>query len=120
MARRKLYLFTCVNRRPDGVAKGSCAARNSEQVHAALKQRLKELGVAEVGARACTSSCQDLCWVGPTIMVAPDNYVYGRVRLEDVEEIAQSIVAGTRVERLVISEDEFYEPRERNSQERKP
>jgi (2Fe-2S) ferredoxin len=112
MARRKNYLFTCVNRRPDGVARGSCAARQSEQIHALLKQRLKDLDLAEVDARACTSSCQDLCWVGPTILVTPENYVYGRVKLEDVEEIVQAIQAGERVERLIISEDEFHEPRE--------
>lgn len=116
MARRQLYLFTCVNRRPDGVAKGSCATRQSEEIHLALKARLKELGIAEVGARACSSSCQDLCWAGPIIMVAPDNYFYGRVKLSDVEEIAQAIVAGERVERLVLGEEDFYEPRERSGQ----
>lgn len=119
MARRQLYLFTCVNRRPDGAPRGSCAARHSEEIHAALKRRLNELGVADLGARALSSSCLDLCWVGPAIMVTPDNYVYGRVQLEDVEEIAQAIQAGKRVERLVISEDDFQEPRERSLQSRR-
>ncbi len=115
MARRRHYLFACVNRRPDGAPKGSCAARNSEAIHAALKARLKERGLAAECARACTSSCQDVCWAGPTIFVAPEGYVYGRVKLEDVEEIVDALERGERVERLVLNEEDFLEPRERKN-----
>ena len=46
MAKRKRYLFVCVNRRPDGTPKGSCAARGAVELHARLKERLKERGLA--------------------------------------------------------------------------
>jgi (2Fe-2S) ferredoxin len=112
MAQRQRYLFVCINRRPDGTPKGSCAARGAEQIHAKLKELLKARGLAELGARACTSSCLDTCWVGPTIAVEPDNFFYGRVTEADLPEIVDALANGTRVERLVLAPNDFIEPRE--------
>jgi (2Fe-2S) ferredoxin len=106
---RKRYLFVCVNRRPDGAPKGSCAARGSVELHAALKQKLQAEGLAKVEVRACTSSCLDVCWVGPVVAVEPDGYFYGRVTAEDVPEIVASLRDGTRVERLVLPPEDFDE-----------
>jgi (2Fe-2S) ferredoxin len=104
---REHYLFVCVNRRPDGVPKGSCAARGSEAVAAALKEALKAEGLAEVRARVCTSSCLDVCWAGPIIAVEPDGFFYGRVTLADVPELVSALRDGRRVERLVLPPDDF-------------
>jgi len=112
MAQRQRYLFVCTNRRPDGTPKGSCAARGAVELHAKLKDMLKARGLAELGARACTASCLDTCWVGPTIAVEPDNYFYGRVTEADLPEIVDALASGTRVERLVLQERDFVEPRE--------
>lgn len=120
MAKRKHYLFVCGNRRPDGTAKGSCAARGALEVHEALKARLKERGLAQVEARPLTCSCLDACWVGPVIAVEPDDYFYGRVSLEDVDELVEAIATGTRVERLVLQEKDFLEPRELRKLSEKP
>lgn len=109
MAKRKRYLYVCINRRPDGAPKGSCAARGAVELHAALKQALADNGLAKVEARACTSSCQDVCWAGPTIAVTPDDYFYGRVTLADVPEIVRALAEGRRVERLVLPIEDFDE-----------
>jgi (2Fe-2S) ferredoxin len=98
-----------VNRRADGIPKGSCAQRGSVEIHAALKAELAKRGLAQTEARACTASCLDVCWAGPTIAVEPDGYFYGRVTLEDVPEIAQALAEGGRVERLVLPPEDFTE-----------
>lgn len=112
MARRKSYLFVCVNQRPDGTPRGSCAARGSVQLHAELKGKLKARGLGDVVARACSCSCLDVCWEGPVIAVEPGDYFYGRVESADLDEIVDAIEAGTRVERLVLGPNQFLEPRE--------
>ena len=109
MAQRKRYLFVCVNRRADGVPKGSCAQRGSVEIHAALKAALAERGMAKTEARACTASCLDVCWAGPAIAVEPDGYFYGRVTLADVPAIVDALASGSRVERLVLPRDDFDE-----------
>jgi (2Fe-2S) ferredoxin len=110
VSQRKRYLFVCVNRRPDGTPKGSCAARGSVELHAALKSELQTRGLARTEVRACTSSCLDVCWAGPTIAVEPDGYFYGRVTLADVPRIVDALASDTRVEELVLTTNDFDEP----------
>jgi (2Fe-2S) ferredoxin len=112
MAQRKRYVFVCVNRRAEGEPKGSCAVRGSVELHAKLKAMLKTRGLGDTEVRACTSSCLDTCWAGPSICVEPDHYFYGRVKQEDLEEIVEAFAQDTRVERLVLGPDDFVEPRE--------
>lgn len=106
---RQRYLFVCINRRPEGVPKGSCAGREAVEIHAALKAALNERGLAKTAVRACTSSCLDVCWAGPAIAVEPDGYFYGRVTMADVPEIVDALANGTRVERLVLPPNDFDE-----------
>ncbi len=110
MPKRQRYLFVCTNRRPDGHPKGSCAASGSEAVHAALKEQLAARGLARTFVRPCSSSCLDVCHLGPTIAVEPDGYFYGRVQIEDVPAIVDAFARGERVERLVIPDDQYDEP----------
>lgn len=81
-------------------------------MHEQLKQKLKARGLAQTVARPCSCSCLDACWVGPVICVEPGDYFYGRVQMSDLDEIVDSIEAGTRVERLVLAPEDFLEPRE--------
>jgi (2Fe-2S) ferredoxin len=111
VSQRKRYLFVCVNRRPDQTPKGSCAARGSVELHERLKALLKERGLSETEVRACTSSCLDVCWAGPSIAVEPDHYFYGRVTQSDLEEIADSLATDRRVERLILKAEDFIEPK---------
>ena len=107
MPLRQRYLFVCTNRRADEDAKGSCAAKGSEQIRAELKEQLKGSGLARLGARACESSCLDQCSSGVCVLVEPDHYFYGRVTMADVPEIVEALAAGERVERLVLTGDDL-------------
>lgn len=105
MAKRQKYLFVCLNRRPDGNPKGSCASRGSEAVYAALREQIALKGLHKVEARSCSCSCLDMCENGPSICVEPDHVFYVRVKVEDVPEIVQSLATGQLVERLLLPED---------------
>ena len=105
MSLRERYLFVCINRRPDDAPKGSCAARGSEAVHAALKSELGARGLAKLAARACTSSCLDVCSSGVTILVEPDHVFLGHVTPADAAEIAEALAQGKLPERLVLSRE---------------
>ena len=107
MSLRQRYLFVCTNQRADDDAKGSCAARGSEEIRAALKEQVKARGLAKAGARICKSSCLDQCSSGVCILVEPDHYFYGHVTLADVPEIVEALAAGARVERLVLTGDDL-------------
>jgi (2Fe-2S) ferredoxin len=107
MPQRQRYLFICINQRAEGSPKGSCSARGSEEVRLALKEQLAARGLANLGARACASSCLDQCSSGVCILVEPDHFFYGRVTVADVPEIIEGIVSGERVERLVLTAEDL-------------
>lgn len=74
-------------------------------MYKALKAKVATLGLAQLEARVCTSSCLDQCATGVTVLVEPDHFFYGRVTVADVPEIVDGIVSGQRVERLVLGPD---------------
>ena len=100
---RKRYLFVCINRRDQGNPKGSCAAKDSEEVYRALKEEVAARGLAKLEARVCTSSCLDQCASGVTVLVEPDHFFYGHVTVADVREIVDGLINNQSVQRLVIS-----------------
>ncbi|MEO6418495.1 MAG: (2Fe-2S) ferredoxin domain-containing protein [Polyangiaceae bacterium] len=101
MPHRERYLFVCTNRREAGNPKGSCAEKGSEAVVKKLKECLIKYGAAK-SVRACSTSCLDLCEVGISIVQEPDHVAYGRVTIDDVDEIALAASQGKIVERLVV------------------
>ena len=108
MPQRERYLWICQNERPPDNPKGSCKAKGSERIHEELKKGIATRGL-RLRVRACESSCLDLCWVGPSIAVMPDQVFYGRVKPEDVPEILDSLEQGTIVERVRLPPEDFDE-----------
>jgi len=74
-------------------------------VYRALKEELAARGLAKLEARVCTSSCLDQCATGVTVLVEPDHFFYGRVRVADVPEIVDGLLTGEPVKRLVLTAD---------------
>ena len=101
MPHRQRYLFVCTNRREADNPKGSCAARGAEEIVAKLKEALVARNAHKL-VRACSSGCLDLCESGASIVQEPEHVAYGRVTLADVDELADALVAGRVVERLVV------------------
>ena len=74
-------------------------------MYRALKEEVAARGLAKLEARVCTSSCLDQCATGVTVLVEPDHFFYGRVRVADVPEIVNGLVTGEPVKRLVLTAD---------------
>ncbi len=74
-------------------------------MYRALKEELAARGLAKLDARVCTSSCLDQCATGVTVLVEPDHFFYGRVRVADVPEIVNGLLTGEPVKRLVLTAD---------------
>jgi len=107
MKRFEKHIFVCENKRPDGHPKGCCADKNSVEIRALLKKRLKELGLSPT-IRSNAAGCLDACEHGATVLVYPEQIWYGHVTLEDVEEIIQEhLINNKPVERLKIKDKKF-------------
>jgi (2Fe-2S) ferredoxin len=95
------HVFVCVNRRPDGHPKGSCAERGSERLRDYMKMRAKQLGVAR--ARVNSAQCLDRCELGPCVVVYPEGVWYRVDNETDVDEVLRThLLEGGRVTRLML------------------
>ncbi len=93
------HVFICTNQRTAG-ARVSCGHDHGHALVTAFKKLIRDRGLA-VGIRAQKSGCLDTCEQGPSVVVYPEGVFYGRVRLEDVEEIVSEHLEHNRVvERL--------------------
>jgi (2Fe-2S) ferredoxin len=102
LSRFERHVFVCVNVRPPGHGKGCCSDKGSVAIRDRFKVELKRRGLAGQ-VRANQAGCLDVCELGPTIVVYPEAVWYGRVQLEDVDEIIERhIIGGEPVERLRI------------------
>ena len=85
--------FVCINKREPHEA--CCAHRQSEAVAAALKARVKALGLSRT-IRVSKSGCQDLCAKGPNVMVFPDYHLYHGVTPADVDRILDGVAPASQ------------------------
>lgn len=98
----KHHVFVCENRRSDGDPRGCCASKDAAALRARLKDSAAAAGLKGV-VRVNAAGCLDQCAHGATLVVYPEAVWYGRVTLEDVDEIVRShLVEGRPVERLIL------------------
>ena len=83
------HIFVCVNSRE--VPEESCGPKNSAEIHKRLKDYVKEHGLRDK-IRVSKSYCMDLCSHGPVVSIYPENVVYKKVTLDDVNEIIKKHV----------------------------
>jgi (2Fe-2S) ferredoxin len=95
------HLFVCCNRRPEGHARGSCAAKGSEKLRDYMKARVKELGLINVRVNA--AGCLDRCELGPCLVIYPEGVWYGVSSPADIDRVlAEHMDAGGRARDLML------------------
>lgn len=98
-----VHVFVCCNRRPDGHARGSCAARGSERLRDYMKARAKELRIPRI--RINSAGCLDRCELGPCAVIYPDGVWYRLETTADVDAVLERhVLAGERVPELLLPE----------------
>jgi (2Fe-2S) ferredoxin len=98
------HLFICTNERDPSAARPSCLPKASKQLKPAFKDAIKDAGLKH-RVRANDSGCLDQCEHGPVVVVYPEAVWYGKVHVDDVQEIVEEhLVKGRVVERLRLPE----------------
>jgi (2Fe-2S) ferredoxin len=100
--RPERQVLVCVNSRPPGHPKGSCAGSGSQELFERLKALLQERGL-DRRVMLNRTYCLKHCSRGPVLAVQPDNVWYAGVSTGDLEEICAShLESGRPVERLLM------------------
>jgi len=95
MPKPERHVLVCLNARPPGNPKGSCAEKGAEAVFDRLKARVKEGGL---GDRVIVNrtSCLKHCSRGVTVAVYPENVWYAGVTEADTERLFTEHLQGGR------------------------
>ncbi len=80
------HLFICENRRDPENPKGCCASKDAAAIRSRLKQLAYEAGL-KGRMRVNDADCLGQCAHGVTIVVYPEVVWYGRVAIDDVDEL---------------------------------
>jgi (2Fe-2S) ferredoxin len=98
------HIFVCVNRRPDGHARGSCAAKGSEALRDYMKARIREHGLPRT--RVNTAGCLDRCEHGPCVVIYPSSTWYSVRSRADVDRVIdEHLVAGGHATDLLLPQE---------------
>ena len=100
MPKPERHVLVCGNTRPPGNPKGSCGEKGAQSLFEALRERVRERGLAE-RVMVSRTSCLKHCSRGPVLTVYPDGVWYAGVSPEDLNEICEShLEQGLPLERL--------------------
>jgi len=89
-----------------------CVANGAYQVITAFNDQIAAAGISvttefkaetsQHDLRLNKSGCQGFCQMGPLVTILPDEILYNKVKLEDVEEIVrETLVGGKVIDRLL-------------------
>ena len=102
MPKPQRHVLVCLNVRPEGDTRGSCAQKGSEDLFVRLKAMVGQSGLGRQ-VMVSRTGCLKHCSRGATLVVYPENVWYAGVTLQDLDEIVAShLVAGRPVERLLM------------------
>jgi len=105
MYKYKKHIFICENIRDEGSAKPSCARHGGTELKEKFKNRISELGLSST-IRVNSAGCLGACKHGPVAVVYPQGTWYGKLTLENVEQIIQSdLINGNVVKELEIKNE---------------
>ncbi len=101
MPRPHHHILVCLNERPAGHPKGSCAPEGAAEVLDAIKRRIHERGLKGQVAVNSTS-CLKCCPFGPTVVVWPEGDYYGHMTVDRVDALLDAIEQGRSIETWLI------------------
>jgi (2Fe-2S) ferredoxin len=99
------HVFVCTNRRGGEGGKGCCASKGGEELLIKMKDAAKAAGLGR-DVRINRAGCLGQCARGIAAVVYPEGVWYGALKVEDADTIvAEHLVAGRPVERLLLKDD---------------
>jgi (2Fe-2S) ferredoxin len=101
MEKPKHHIFVCASFRVAGDPKGICHRKNSTDLLQYVQTELADRGLDDVMVSSC--GCLKLCEKGPVMAVYPENYWYGEVDEEKVDEILDALEEGKPAESLLMA-----------------
>ena len=104
MPRPKKHVLVCVQNRPADHPRSSCGAKGCSNVFQEFSRQFMERSLW-ADFLLTNTGCLGPCSNGPSILVYPDNVMYGAVTPQDVATIIdEHLIGGSPVTRLQVAD----------------
>lgn len=101
MEKPKYHIFVCTSSRLTGENKGFCIQKNGAEIIQAFNEEIMDRDL-DSEVMVTNTGCFGLCSMGPIVMIYPNQIWYGKVTVDDVEEIMDTLEEDGILDRLVI------------------
>ncbi len=93
MKKPKHHILICGSFRATGTPQGICNKKNSLDLLQYMEQELSDRGLTDV--IVSSTGCLKACESGPTMVIYPENWWYGKVESEEaIDEIIDALEKG--------------------------
>jgi (2Fe-2S) ferredoxin len=101
MEKPKHHIFVCTSSRLTGENKGFCVQQGGKDILAEFVEEIQDRDLSSE-VMVTNTGCFGICSMGPIVMIYPDKIWYGKVTVDDVEEIMDALEEDSVVDRLII------------------
>ena len=101
MKKPEFHILVCNSYRVAGDAQGYCNKNGSSDLIQYIMEECNDRGM---DVAVSSTACLNVCSQGPVMVVHPNNYWYGGINEEKIDEILDALEEGEAVEDYLISE----------------
>ncbi|MDR0733871.1 MAG: (2Fe-2S) ferredoxin domain-containing protein [Dysgonamonadaceae bacterium] len=100
MKKPDFMILVCNSYRVAGDAQGACNKQGAASLVQYITEECADRGIDAV---VTTTACLSVCSQGPIVVVQPNNYWYGGIDKDKVDEILDALEDGKAVEDYLIT-----------------
>jgi (2Fe-2S) ferredoxin len=100
MEKPDYHIFVCNSYRVSGEPQGVCNNKAALELLPLLEEEILDRGL---DAQVSTTGCLKVCDRGPVVVVYPQNWWYGEVDEDKIEQIMDALEEGNPVEEFLIA-----------------
>ena len=97
----EFHILVCNSYRVAGDAQGFC---NKNGAATLIPYIMEECADRGIDATVSSTACLNVCSQGPVMVIQPNNFWYGAINTERIDEILDALEEGNAVEEYLISE----------------
>ena len=101
MKKPEYHILICNSYRVAGDAKGFCNKNGGAEFIQYVTEECADRGI---DAAVSSTACLNVCSQGPVMVIQPNNFWYGAITTDKIDEILDALEEGNAVEEYLISE----------------
>lgn len=101
MKKPKYHILVCNSYRVAGDAQGACTKKGGNQF---VQYIMEGCGDRSIDAAVSTTGCLNVCAQGPVMVIHPNNFWYGNICEDAIDEILDALESDELVEKYSIAD----------------